>query len=90
MLCGGRTHIQCPRVHMKGTIPDISDTEMKKALHFSIRGSNLCSIILVRLSKSAKPKNCAVSPQVVTVFLSVLDLPITAFTGKLSRKTFIM
>lgn len=83
MLRGGRTHIQRRRVHMKGTIPDISDTEMKKALHFSIRGSNLCSNILVHLSKSARPKNCAVSAQMLTVFLSVLGLPVTAFTGQL-------
>lgn len=65
MLCGGRTHIQRRRVHMKGTTPDICDTEMKKALHFCIRGSNLCSNMLEQLSKSAWSKCCAVSAQVL-------------------------
>lgn len=75
--------MQRRRVHMKGTTPDICDTEMKKALHFSIRGSNLCSNMLEQLSKSAWSKCCAVSAQELTVFLSVLGLPITAFTGQL-------
>lgn len=78
-MCGGRTYIQSPRVHMKGATPDISDTEMKEALHFSIRGRNLCSNILVQLSESARPKNSAISAQVLTDSLLVSP----GFTGQL-------